>query len=412
MGPALRSRAARFGAFASLTLLAFALVRCGAAADATAPARRAAGSAAAPATSPVAKPAVPAPEAPGFVETVVTPELDSPVSMAIAPDGRIFVCEQAGRLRVVRDGRLLPRPFVTVPTRAQMEEGLLGVALDPAFTSNHRVYLVYTAYDPRRHNRVVRYTAAGDTAAPRSARTILELDDHASHLHVGGAIHFGRDGMLYVGTGDNDDGARSQSLHSSLGKLLRIRPDGRIPRDNPFYEVATGTYRAIWARGLRNVFSFDVEPRTGRIFINDVGGSAYEEIDLGIAGGNYGWPIYEGPGSHEGFRFPIYSYGHDSGCAITGGAFYEPARPAFPPEWVGRYLFADFCAAEIRWIDPAHPGTARLFHRTRVAGPVDLRVGPDGALYYLARGNAVPTGGEHVAGGSLVRVAPERPRGR
>ncbi len=356
--------------------------------------------------------AAPAPEAPGFAETVLTRDLDSPVSMAIAPDGRVFVCEQAGRLRVVRDGRLLARPFVTVPTRAQFEEGLLGVALDPGFDRNRCVYLVYTSQVPRRHNRVVRFTASGDTAARGSETTIFDLDDDTGQLHVGGAIHFGRDRMLYIGTGDNDDGPRSQSLHSSFGKLLRIRPDGGIPRDNPFYEVATGAHRAIWARGLRNVFSFDVEPRTGRIFINDVGGSAYEEIDLGIAGGNYGWPMFEGPGSREGFRFPIHSYGHDAGCAITGGAFYEPAHALFPPEWVGRYLFADFCAAEIRWIDPAHPAVAHLFHRTRIAGPVDLRVGPDGALYYLARGNVVPTGGEHVPGGSLVRVAPERPAGR
>jgi glucose/arabinose dehydrogenase len=407
LSSALRPRAAWLDALTALVLLLLAPAR-----GAAARAAPAGASTSAPAPPAVAKATAPAPEAPGFVETVITRDLNGPVSMAIAPDGRVFVCEQAGHLRVVRDGRLMPRPFVTVATRAQLEEGLLGVALDPAFAANHRIYLVYTAYVPRRHNRVVRFTAAGDTAARGSETPILDLDDHVGQLHVGGAIHFGRDRMLYVGTGDNDDGARSQSLHSSFGKLLRIRPDGRIPRDNPFYEVATGAHRAIWARGLRNVFSFDVEPLTGRIFINDVGGSAYEEIDLGIAGGNYGWPMFEGPGSHEGYRFPIYSYGHDSGCAITGGAFYEPVHPAFPREWVGRYFFADFCAAEIRWIDPARPDSARLFHRTRVPGPVDLRVGPDGALYYLARGNAVPTGGEHVPGGCLVRVAPERPAAR
>ncbi len=341
----------------------------------------------------------------GLVETVIARGIDSPVSMAIAPDDRIFVCEQGGRLRVIRDGELLAKPFVVVPAHAEIEEGLLGVAFDPEFPRRPFVYVCYTAGAPARHNRVERYTASGDTALPGSARVLIDLDPHRNHLHVGGALRFGRDGMLYIGTGDNDLESLAQSLGSTFGKLMRIDRDGGIPPDGPFVNTARGIHRAIWARGLRNVFSFDVEPGSGRMFINDVGASAYEEIDEGAAGANYGWPLYEGPRGDEHFRAPLYAYGHDAGCAITGGAFYRPARPALPTEWFGRYLFADYCAAEIRWIDPAAPARSGVLGRTLVQGPVDLRVGPDGALYYLARGNASPVGGEHTASGIVVRVA-------
>ena len=341
----------------------------------------------------------------GFSEAVLADSLNSPVSMAIAPDGRVFVCEQGGRLRVVKNGRLLAKPFLVVPAYVNLEEGLLGVAFDPAFAWNRRVYLLYTYGSPARHNVVIRCEASGDTAEAKSIRTIFELDPHLQHQHVGGGIHFGRDGMLYIGTGDNDHGEWSQSLHNSFGKILRIRSDGRLPSDNPFYKIATGRNRAIWARGLRNAFSFDIDGRTGRMFINDVGGSEVEEVNDGVAGANYGWPVFEGPGHGEGFRSPVHHYGHDQGCAITGGVFYSPRDAMFPPEWRGRYFFAEYCKNEIRWLDPAAPDSAEVFGVTRVPGPVDLRVGPDGALYYLVRGNSNPVGGDDTSRGMVVRVA-------
>lgn len=353
------------------------------------------------APAPAARAALP----PGFVESMVADSLDSPVSMGVAPDGRIFVCEQGGRLRVIKDGRLLARPFLTLPVYVNLEEGLLGVAFDPAFFWNHRVYVLYTAAEPNRHNRIVCVTAKGDTADRKSLRTIFELDPHLQHQHVGGAMRFGRDGCLYVGTGDNDHGPWAQSLHTTFGKILRIRPDGSIPRDNPFAEIAKGTHRAIWARGLRNAFTFDIDARNGRMFINDVGGSLYEEVNEGLAGANYGWPLVEGPSSDTTFRAPIHSYGHDQGCAITGAAFYSRGREMFPREWVGRYFYAEYCKDEIRWLDPAAPATAHLFGTTRVPGPVDLRVGSDGALYYLVRGNSDPTGGDHTSWGQVVKIS-------
>ena len=275
----------------------------------------------------------------GFVETVIADSINSPVSFGVAPDGLILVCEQGGRLRAIRRDSLRSRPFVTLPVVVGAEEGLVGVAFDPGFARNRWVYVCYTAAAPSRHNRIERFTAAGDTARAGSGLAIFEFDDNLDQVHVGGALRFGRDGKLYAGTGENGEGALSQSLRSTHGKLLRLEPNGGIPADNPFYKIALGNHRAIWARGLRNAFAIDVEPRTGRIFVNDVGGDAFEEVNEGKAGVNYGWPMVEGPSAAPRLEAPIHSYGHDAGCAITGGAFYAPPRRGgFPREWSGRYL--------------------------------------------------------------------------
>lgn len=340
----------------------------------------------------------------GFIETVVADGLDSPVSMAIAPDGRIFVAEQCGRLRVIRHDQLLAKPFVVVDTKAVVEEGLLGVAFDPDFPRAPYVYVCYTALAPQRHQRVSRFTAAGDTAIAGSEQALLDLDANGEHNLVGGALRFGRDGCLYVSTGENGIGPLAQSLGSTAGKILRIRRDGSIPGDNPFAAGTAGHHRAIWARGLRNPFSFDVDPRTGRMFANDVGAGSVEEIDDIVAGGNYGWPMYEGPSPDTAYRNPVHHYGHDAGCAITGGAFYAPRATSFPAEWRGRYLFGEYCWNEIRWIDPGAPAKHGVLGVTIAPGPVDFRVAPDGTLYYLARGNSGTVGGEGTARGIVVRV--------
>ena len=139
-----------------------------------------------------------------------------------------------------------------------------------------------------------------------------------------------------------------------------------------------------------------------------MGGDAYEEVDEGEAGANYGWPMVEGPGEQPRLRSPIHSYGHDAGCAITGGAFYGPSNPSsarFPREWWGRYFYEEYCRNEIRWIDPASPARYAVFGTTLVPGPVDLCVGPDGCLYYLARGNSDPVGGSDTSRGAVVRVS-------
>jgi glucose/arabinose dehydrogenase len=172
----------------------------------------------------------------GFTETQVAAGLSSPTAMAFAPDGRLFVCLQGGQLRVIKNGVLLPTPFVTLSVSSSGERGLLGVAFDPNFASNQFVYVYYTATTPALHNRVSRFTASGDVALAGSETIILELDNlSAATNHNGGAMHFGEDGKLYIAVGENANGANSQTLANLLGKLLRINPDGTIPADNPFF---------------------------------------------------------------------------------------------------------------------------------------------------------------------------------
>ena len=352
----------------------------------------------------------------GFTEVQVGGNLSgSLTAMAFAPDGRLFVCQQGGQLRVIKNGVLLSTPFVSLTVDSSGERGLLGIALDPNFTTNHYLYVYYTVATSPIHNRVSRFTAAGDTAAPGSEIVILNLDNLSSATnHNGGAIHFGPDGKLYIGVGENANGANAQSLSNLLGKMLRINADGTIPPDNPFYNTATGNNRAIWALGLRNPFTFAFQPGTTRLFINDVGESTYEEINDGIAGSNYGWPITEGPTSNSAFRGPIYFYGHGTnnvtGCAIVGAAFYNPPVPQFPSSYSGKYFFADLCNGWIRVFDPS-AGTATGF-ATGIVNPVDLHVGSDGALYYLARGSggqvfrisALPAQALNISGRARVEI--------
>jgi glucose/arabinose dehydrogenase len=327
--------------------------------------------------------------------------LASPAAMEFAPDGRLFVAEQRGTLRVVKAGGKLAT-FLDISGRVDSagERGLLGVAFDPDFSNNHYVYLYYTQRatgTTPAHNRLIRVTARGDRAVTGSEKLILRLNNLSSATnHNGGAIHFGEDGKLYVAVGDNANGENAQSLRNLKGKMLRINKDGTIPRDNPFYKRATGRNRGIWVLGLRNPFSFAIQPHTGKTFINDVGEQTWEEINRGAAGANYGWPRHEGPESDSKYRNPVFVYGHGStkatGCAITGGAFYNPTTRQFPSGYVGDYFFADFCGGWIRRLD-AVTGDVSGF-ATGLSSPVDLKVSKGGSLYYLSRGDGTGSVGK------------------
>ncbi len=330
---------------------------------------------------------------PNFARSQVVGGLASPTAMEFAPDGRLFVAEQRGTLRVVKAGGTLAT-FLDISGRVHSagERGLLGVAFDPAFSNNHYVYLYYTQRatgTTPAHNRVIRVTARGNRAVAGRKKLILRLNNLSSATnHNGGAIHFGEDGKLYVAVGDNAKGENAQSLRNLKGKILRINKNGTIPRDNPFYNRATGRNRAIWALGLRNPFSFAIQPHMGKMFINDVGEQTWEEVNRGAAGANYGWPRYEGPESNPRYRSPVFAYRQGStnttGCAITGGAFYNPITRQFPSGYVGDYFFADFCSGWIRRLDSA-TGDVSGF-ATGLSSPVDLKVSQGGSLYYLSRG--------------------------
>lgn len=351
--------------------------------------------------------AAPVPPVPvGFSQAQVGTNIGgSPTAMAIAPDGRIFVCQQGGQLRVIKNDVLLATPFVSLPVDSSGERGLLGVAFDPAFATNQYVYVYYTTNSAPMHNRISRFTANGDVALVGSEFVLMDLDNLSGATnHNGGAIHFGPDGKLYVGVGENANPANAQSITNRLGKILRINSDGTIPVDNPasFPGISgstSGLNRAIWAVGLRNPFTFDFQPGTGRLFLNDVGQSAWEEINDGIAGSNYGWSICEGVCSppNSDYRDPLFQYAHSgntgsSGCAIVGAAFYNPPNNQFPNSYVGNYFFADLCNGWIRLFNSATNSASAFAHG--ISTPVDLAVGADGSLYYLAQGN----------GGQLFRV--------
>ncbi|HYF52050.1 MAG TPA: PQQ-dependent sugar dehydrogenase [Planctomycetota bacterium] len=327
----------------------------------------------------------------GFAETTLATGLSSPVSMALAPDGRIFICEQAGHLKVWKNGAILPTPFVNLKVDSNGDRGLVAVALDPEFNQNGYVYLVYTVRGTPAHNVVSRFTADGDVAQTGSETVIFHISDlNTSVHHCVNSLGFGPDGKLYIGVGDNSDSANAQSFENMMGKMLRINRDGTIPSDNPYYNTLEGDLRAIWAIGFRNPFTFSFHPETRRMLINEVGFSTWEEINEGAAGANYGWPLSEGATTEPGQSTPVFAYGHgttnETGCAITGGQFYEPQTQQFPAEYKGRYFFIDYCSAWIRMLDFSEGVRALPFGTGLAQYPLSLRVGPDGSLYYLSRG--------------------------
>jgi glucose/arabinose dehydrogenase len=325
--------------------------------------------------------------------------LANATAFAQAADGRFFIAQQGGDLRVAdANAQLLDAPFVRLAVDATGERGLLGVALHPDFASNGFVYVHFTSTSGAVHNRISRFTAAGNVAQSGSEQVQVDLPAlSAATNHNGGALHFGNDGKLYVGVGDNADGNHAKDLGSPLGKLLRFNDDGTIPDDNPFASSQSGLARAVWAYGLRNPFTFAVQSETGRIHINDVGEQTWEEIDLGAAGANYGWPDSEGPVDASGITAPIFAYGHAPsnppgagpggffvGQAIAGGTFYPQQGGNFPADYAGAYFFADYGARFVGRLDIGNDNAAYAFANL-ADQPVDMLIGIDGALYVLTR---------------------------
>ena len=333
----------------------------------------------------------------GFSVSTYASGFTSPTAMAFAPDGRLFVCQQDGRIRVVAvGGGTLGTPFHTFTVDNNGERGLLGIAFHPNFASNRWIYVYYTTPGAGVHNRVSRIVASASNPNVSDSTEQVMLDDLpqlGATNHNGGALHFSPiDGKLYIAIGENATASNAQSLATRLGKVLRYNDDLTIPTDNPFYNTALNENRAIWALGLRNPFTFAVQPGTGRMFINDVGQSDWEEINDGIAGSNYGWPTTEGPTGNPLFRSPLYAYHHSlplvNGIAIIGGAFYNPATVTFPASYVGHYFFSDLLGAWIYRLDPANGNAVYAFARVPSTTIYGLDVGPDGGVYLLGNGGA------------------------
>lgn len=372
----------------------------------------------------------------GFTDTLVA-AVATPTAVAFTSDGRILVTSQVGTLHVVADGTLVGTPALTLGARvcSDSERGLLGVAVDPAFATNHFVYLYYTAATANGCvNRVSRFLLSSSNLVDVSSETIL-IDGIPSPAgnHNGGDLHFGKDGYLYASVGDGgcdyngDSGCAvandaARDLNVLVGKILRITSSGGIPADNPFAgsnsvrcnltgrtdpgKVCQETYS--W--GLRNPFRIAFDPNASgtRFYINDVGQSVWEEIDVGQAGADYGWNVREGfcaansstdcgpPPS--GMTNPIYAYAHIDNCnAITAGAFVP--RGVWPAAYDGAYLFSDYLCGKIWRLVPSGDGFAAQEFATDLGsgGPIAMMFGPAGstqALYYTTYAN----------GGQLRRI--------
>jgi glucose/arabinose dehydrogenase len=304
---------------------------------------------------------------PPLTTTLVVRGLDRPVDLQ-APPGetrRLFVAEQTGRIRIVRDGVLLARPFLDLSARVghAFEQGLLGLAFHPRYAQTGLFFVNYTDGDNRTHLLSFAASADPDVADPGTERTVLAVDKLTVH-HNGGALAFGADGMLYVGVGDGISGGdpfgNAQNLGLLLGKILRLDVDRAlpyaVPRDNPFVGVAAARPE-IWAYGLRNPWRFSFVRDTGDLVIGDAGEDRVEEIDVGSGarggGENYGWNIMEGTLCFSpdtgcpaaGLTPPVLEYDHDEGCVVIGGITYDGCRM---PALRGTYFYSDYCTSFVR----------------------------------------------------------------
>ncbi|MEO7974523.1 MAG: PQQ-dependent sugar dehydrogenase, partial [Thermoanaerobaculia bacterium] len=274
--------------------------------------------------------------------------------------GRLFIVEQGGRIRLMRDGKLLSEPFLDLTRKLDSsggERGLLGLAFAPDYATTRRFWVAHTAKSSSGPVvRIARYRTSADDpdrADPDSESIVLDMADPAGN-HNGGMLAFGPDGRLWTGTGDGGNGGdpwdNARNPSSLLGKMLRLD----VSRDSA---DASGTATVdIWALGLRNPWRFSFDRQTGEIWIGDVGQSAWEEIDVADsrrqAPLHFGWRTMEGFHCYDprkgcdskGLELPLYEYGHDAGCSVTGGYVY---RGKAIPALAGKYLFSDYCTGTV-----------------------------------------------------------------
>jgi glucose/arabinose dehydrogenase len=322
----------------------------------------------------------------GFQEDLLVYGLNHPVAAEYSPDGRLFILEKGGNIRISKNGVLLRKPFLKLRVNDIFERGLLGLAIDPDFLNNHFIYIYRTTSPSSPKNRVERYTAKSDVGS-LSSRKVLITDIRSDNgQHNGGGLRFGPDGKLYISTGDGGvDQATAQDLSGLNGKILRINPDGSIPSDNPFVGQ-TGVKGEIWCYGLRNPWRFAIHPQTGQLAIGDVGASRYEEINIGRAGANYGWPAFEGIGTDPRFVNPVYQYSHveqNADAAVTGGFFYTGKK--FPARYVNRLFFSDYVRGFIKTLTLDANGNSIGVEdfAKNVSFPVHLTQTTDGGLLYV-----------------------------
>ena len=307
---------------------------------------------------------------------------ERPLDLLHAGDssGRLFVVEQQGVINVFPNQPDVAQKSTFLDIRDRVddsgnEEGLLGLAFHPAFAENGFFYINYTASDPD-VTRISRFRVDPenkDSADPSSEKILLEFAQPASN-HNGGQLAFGPDGYLYIGTGDGgrsgDPWGNAQNRRSLLGKILRIDVNRQqdslayaIPRRNPYTYNQDGYRKEIFAYGLRNPWRFSFDPQTGYLWAGDVGQNQYEEIDLIVKGGNYGWKIMEGMHCFEpsygcnesGLKKPVVEYDRQSGFSVTGGYVYRGKQL---PALAGKYVYADYLSGRVWALDITNPDQA------------------------------------------------------
>lgn len=309
----------------------------------------------------------------GYTAQTFVSGLGSSTQMAFAPDGRLFISEKSGRVRVVKNGTLLPTPFLQLTVDDTGERGLQGLAFDPDYNTNRYLYVFYTTPGPK--TRVSRFQAnsSNPDIAITSETILLEFADDSpgSSNHNGGSLLFGSDGYIYVSVGDGGTNrSNAQTTANFHGKILRInKTDGSAAPGNP---TINGTTSRIYALGLRNPYTMEKDPVSGKIYINDVGENTWEEIDQLQPGANYGWPTCEGSCATAGFTNPLYQYNHSVGVAIIGGGF-----------WNAGYFFSDYGYGWLKRLN-SNGSITDIGSQNEFPSTTDMEVGPDNRLYVLS----------------------------
>ncbi|MET0165172.1 MAG: PQQ-dependent sugar dehydrogenase [Vicinamibacterales bacterium] len=339
-----------------------------------------------------------------FQNEVLATGLDLPTSLVFLPDGRMLVTELPGKIKVLSAPytAVSATPFLALANvgndgYAGLQQGIFSIALDPSFATNHYYYVFYTLRSPNR-DRLSRFTANTNlTGTDLATELVLYQDPQDAHAeHHGGAVMMGNDGKIYFTTGEHFDASDAQRLTNPRGKVHRINPDGSVPTDNPFYDGAGPNVDSIWAYGLRNPYRAYYDQPTGRMYIGDVGGNdaatAKEELDLGQAGANFGWPNSEG--TCGGACNPLYFYAHEGrDASITAGFVYHGSQ--YPSSYQGSFFFADYAQNWIKRLTfDANGRVNGVFNFEPSDGSADgpygdivfLTEGPDGALYYIDLG--------------------------
>ena len=294
--------------------------------------------------------------------TIVASDLAFPSNMAFAPDGRLFFAEKdTGNIRVIEDGELLPQPLAHIDVLSSSEQGLLGLAVDPAFATDPWVYVYYS--DPAmRINRLARFRA--DAGGASTLQPLLDALTTEHGYHNGGDIAFGADGMLYLSVGEVHESDRAQDPEDIGGKVLRLDPNGTVPTDNPF-----GPSNPAYSMGHRNSFGLCVDPSNGDLWETENGPGSDDEVNLIRPGGNYGWPDQLGPGGEPAFIDPVVDFPDvivPTGCAV----------------WRGDLYFGAFGTGLLYRLPlPTASGADPVVVQDMGAGVTDLAVAPGGDLY-------------------------------